>query len=54
MRFSNLHQLEDEEISSLISMRISGIAGMRRCGIAKNEEMRYCQSEADGKTNVIE
>jgi len=30
-------------------MRICGIAGMRRCGIAKNEEMRNCQSEVDGE-----
>jgi len=35
-------------------MRRCGIAGMRRCGIAENEEMKNCQSEADGETNVIE
>jgi len=35
-------------------MRRCEIAGMRRCGIAKNEEMRNCQTEAIGETNVIE
>jgi len=27
---------------------------LRRCGIAENEEMRYCQSETNGECNVIE
>jgi len=35
-------------------MRKSGSMSMRRCGIAKNEEMRNCQSEDNGETNVIE
>jgi len=31
----------------------SSFTSMKRCGIAKNEEMRNCQSNADGETNVI-
>jgi len=27
---------------------------MRICGIAENEEIKNCQSVADGETNVIE
>jgi len=30
-------------------MKRCGIGGMRRCGIEKNEEMRNCQSKADGE-----
>jgi len=26
-----------------------GMAGMRRCGIAENEEIKNCQSVADGE-----